>query len=72
MGLVVLGTNGEASHCSDAERAALTRAARAVLDQNGFEDRPLVVGTGAGSARETVRLSEEVSGGLWGGRSGRA
>lgn len=61
MGLVVLGTNGEASHCSDSERAALVRSARKVLDHNGFKDKPLLVGTGTGSARETIRLSTEVS-----------
>lgn len=59
MGLVVLGTNGEAHHVSRSERTALISSARKALDENGFEDRPLLVGTGGGSARETVELCGE-------------
>jgi len=59
MGIVLLGTNGEASHLSDVERSAVIRAARKALDQNGFPRTPILAGTGTGSARETIRLSRE-------------
>ena len=60
-GIVLLGTNGEgklwcptsaspaditASHLSQPERKAAVEAARKALDSNGFQDAPLLVGTG--------------------------
>ncbi|KAJ7495872.1 putative dihydrodipicolinate synthase [Mycena galericulata] len=59
MGIVLLGTNGEASHLSDTERVAVIRASREALDANGFTHIPIMAGTGTGSAKETIRLSEE-------------
>ncbi|KAJ7217707.1 putative dihydrodipicolinate synthase [Mycena pura] len=59
MGIVLLGTNGEASHLSDAERAAVIRAARTALDSNGYTQVPIVAGTGTGSAKETIRLCND-------------
>ncbi|KAF8877404.1 dihydrodipicolinate synthase [Mucidula mucida] len=59
MGIVLLGTNGEASHLSDKERTDIIRASREALDKNGFTHVPLLVGTGTGSAKETVRLCFE-------------
>ncbi|KAJ7723533.1 dihydrodipicolinate synthase [Mycena metata] len=59
MGIVVLGTNGEASHLSDKERSAVIRATREALDTNGFTQIPILAGTGTGSAKETIRLSIE-------------
>ncbi|KAJ7497625.1 dihydrodipicolinate synthase [Mycena latifolia] len=59
MGIVLLGTNGEASHLSDAERAAVIRAARQALDAAGFAHTPILAGTGTGSAKETIRLCHE-------------
>lgn len=60
MGLVVLGTNGEASHLSDDERVALIASVRKTLDDNGFSDRPLLAGTGTGSAKQTIALCRAV------------
>ncbi|KAF8199775.1 putative dihydrodipicolinate synthase [Mycena galopus ATCC 62051] len=59
MGIVVLGTNGEASHLSDTERSAVIRTTREALDSNGFTQIPILAGTGTGSAKETIRLSVE-------------
>ncbi|KAJ7072013.1 dihydrodipicolinate synthase [Mycena amicta] len=59
MGIVLLGTNGEASHLNDTERAAVIRAGRSALDANGFTHIPILAGTGTGSAKETIRLCKE-------------
>lgn len=59
MGIVLLGTNGEASHLSDTERAGVIRASRKALDTNGYSHVPILAGTGTGSAKETIRLSHE-------------
>jgi len=59
MGLVILGTNGEASHLSDDERTSLIKSAREALDSNGFNQVPLLVGTGSGSAHHTVKLCHQ-------------
>ncbi|KAJ7077304.1 putative dihydrodipicolinate synthase [Mycena belliarum] len=59
MGIVLLGTNGEASHLSDSERSAVIRASRKALDESGFTHIPIMAGTGTGSAKETVRLCVE-------------
>ncbi|KAL8279754.1 hypothetical protein RQP46_007849 [Phenoliferia psychrophenolica] len=57
MGLVLLGTNGEASHLADEERVTLISSARATLDKNGFPDLALLVGTGGGSAHQSIKLA---------------
>ncbi|KAI9733499.1 MAG: L-threo-3-deoxy-hexylosonate aldolase [Claussenomyces sp. TS43310] len=59
LGLVTLGSNGEAVHLSSAERIAVTRATREALDEAGFTEIPVVVGASAGSVRETIHLIEE-------------
>lgn len=56
VGPLLAGTNGEAIHLLHDERITLIKAARRALDGNGFADVPLIVGTGAGSTRETVLL----------------
>ncbi|KAK4058406.1 hypothetical protein OIO90_000564 [Microbotryomycetes sp. JL221] len=59
MGLVIMGTNGEANHLSDEERSQLVSSARQVLDKNGFESLPLLVGTGTGSSHQTIKLCHQ-------------
>lgn len=59
MGLVILGTNGEASHMTHEERALTISSARKALDAAGLKDTVIVAGTGGGSARDTIKLCEE-------------
>ncbi|KAK9495386.1 hypothetical protein V1508DRAFT_186445 [Lipomyces doorenjongii] len=61
MGLVIHGTNGEAAHLSTEERVEMVKVAREALDSNLFTDVPLLVGTGVGSARETIALTKQVA-----------
>jgi L-threo-3-deoxy-hexylosonate aldolase len=59
VGLVTMGSNGEAVHCSSAEKAAVTRATREALDSAGFTQVPIIVGATEGSVRGTIALIEE-------------
>ncbi|KAJ9125496.1 hypothetical protein QFC22_000457 [Naganishia vaughanmartiniae] len=59
MGIVLLGTNGEASHLMDNERSEVIKASREALDLAGHQDVPLLVGTGGGSAKHTIALAEQ-------------
>ena len=61
VGLVLAGTMGEGIHLSHSDRVTLVTAAREALDNAGFTDMPIIVGTGAGSTHETVQLSKEVA-----------
>ncbi|PSR78431.1 hypothetical protein BD289DRAFT_376687 [Coniella lustricola] len=55
-GLVVMGSNGEAAHCTREEKAAVTTATREALDEAGFKDTPIVVGATEGSVKGTIEL----------------
>lgn len=48
-----------ASHLSDEERVTLISSARKTLDSNGFQQTPLLVGTGTGSAHQTIKLNKQ-------------
>lgn len=53
----MLKLNGRiASHLSDAERTSIISVSREALDKNGFKNTLLLVGTGTGSAKESVKL----------------
>lgn len=52
---------GEAIHLSHAERVRLIHAARKALDNAGLSHVPIIVGTGAGSTRETIDLTNEAA-----------
>ncbi|THU88418.1 dihydrodipicolinate synthetase [Dendrothele bispora CBS 962.96] len=58
---VVAGSMGEALHLSRAERVKLIQAGRKALDSAGLLDLPLIAGTGAGSTRETLELTNEAA-----------
>lgn len=60
-GILVCGSMGEAHHLSPAERVQVIKAAREALDSAGFQDTPIVAGTGVGSTRETIQLTKEAA-----------
>ncbi|KAL7419169.1 hypothetical protein Q5752_006005 [Cryptotrichosporon argae] len=61
VGVVLLGTNGEASHLSPSERKQVVVSARKALDAAGFPNEPLLVGTGGGSAATTIEITKEAA-----------
>lgn len=56
VGLVVMGSNGEAVHCTREEKLAVTQATREALDEAGFTTTPIILGATEGSVRGTVEL----------------
>jgi 4-hydroxy-2-oxoglutarate aldolase len=60
-GIVTHGSNGEAVHLDREERILITRATRRALDSAGQDDMPIIVGCGAQSTRETIRLCREAA-----------
>lgn len=54
---------GEAHHLSPSERIQLIKAAREALDtaSPSLAHVPIISGTGAGSTRETIRLTQEAA-----------
>lgn len=59
IGLVILGSNGEAINLSRPERKAVIKAGREALDEAKLSNIPIIAGTGAGSAHETVELCQD-------------
>ncbi|CAG8962196.1 hypothetical protein HYFRA_00005248 [Hymenoscyphus fraxineus] len=59
VGLVTMGSNGEAVHCSVDEKCAVTKATREALDSAGFDKVPIIVGATEGSVRGTLSLIAE-------------
>ncbi|PGH11339.1 hypothetical protein AJ79_04955 [Helicocarpus griseus UAMH5409] len=59
VGLVTMGSNGEAVHLSRAERTLVTQTTRAALDEAGFHDVPVIVGASEQSIRGTIELCQE-------------
>ncbi|KAL3417520.1 dihydrodipicolinate synthase [Phlyctema vagabunda] len=65
VGLVTMGSNGEAVHLSRDEKFAVTKATREALDEAGFTHIPVIVGATEGSVRGTIDLikhSQEAGG----------
>lgn len=58
VGPLIAGSMGEAIHLSHSERVTLVQAGRNALNDAGYVDVPLIVGTGAGSTRETIELTK--------------
>lgn len=61
MGLVTMGSNGEAVHLSRAEKRQVTQATRSALDEAGFKDIPVIVGASEQSIRGTIELCKEAA-----------
>jgi hypothetical protein len=61
VGILIGGSMGEAHHLTPDERLQLIRAARNALDGANFGTVPIIVGTGAGSTRETIRLTKDAA-----------
>ncbi|KAI0123053.1 hypothetical protein BJ170DRAFT_587390 [Xylariales sp. AK1849] len=58
-GLVTMGSNGEAAHCTREEKMAVTSATREALDAAGFTSTPIIVGATEGSVKGTIELCKE-------------
>ncbi|CAM1508125.1 Fc.00g049730.m01.CDS01 [Cosmosporella sp. VM-42] len=57
-GIVTMGSNGEAIHCTREEKLAVTKATREALDEAGFQSTPIILGATEGSVRGTVELTK--------------
>ncbi|KAI1797393.1 dihydrodipicolinate synthetase [Ganoderma leucocontextum] len=55
-GILVQGSNGEAQHLSHDERKIAIRLTRDALNENGFQNVLVIVGTGGQSTKETKKL----------------
>jgi len=60
-GLVIHGSGGEAPHLSREERVVVVKTVREALVANGFQQFPLIVGTGAQSLKETLILTKDAA-----------
>lgn len=61
VGLVTMGSNGEAVHLNRQERMAIIRETRSALDEAGFTHVPVIAGASEQSIRGTIELSKEVA-----------
>lgn len=61
VGLVTMGSNGEAVHLTREERKTVTRETRAALDSAGFQNVPVIAGASEQSIRGTVELCKEAA-----------
>lgn len=59
VGLVTMGSNGEAGHLTHEERRTIIRETRSALVEAGFEDVPVIAGASEQSVRGTVELSRD-------------
>ncbi|KAJ9637364.1 hypothetical protein H2201_007383 [Coniosporium apollinis] len=59
VGIVTMGSNGEAVHLSRAEKSTVTRETRSALDEAGYRDVPVIVGASENSIRGTIELCKE-------------
>ncbi|QDS73882.1 hypothetical protein FKW77_007038 [Venturia effusa] len=56
VGIVVMGSNGEAVHLSTEEKVLVTKETRSALDEAGFSHIPVMVGASENSIRGTIAL----------------
>lgn len=60
-GIVTHGSNGEAVHLNDDERMLITEITRKALTQCGDADMTIVVGCGAASTQQTIKLCRDAA-----------
>jgi len=61
VGLVTMGSNGEAVHLTREEKSRVTKATREALDEAGYKDVVVMAGTSENSIRLTVELCQEAA-----------
>jgi len=61
VGIVTMGSNGEAVHLSREEKSLVTREARSALDEAGYSHIPIMVGASEQSIRGTILLCKEAA-----------
>jgi len=61
VGIVVMGSNGEAVHLSHQERIDVIKATREGLDEAGFEKTPVIAGCTAQSTRESIQMCKDAA-----------
>ena len=61
VGLVTMGSNGEAVHLSREEKIEVTKATRQALDEAGFKEVSVLQGCSEASIRGTVALCKDAS-----------
>lgn len=61
VGLVTMGSNGEAVHLSPQEKITVTKATREALDEAGFKSVSVLQGCSESSVRGTVALCKEAA-----------
>ncbi|EMD00610.1 hypothetical protein BAUCODRAFT_28953 [Baudoinia panamericana UAMH 10762] len=61
VGLVTMGSNGEAVHLTREEKIAVTKATREALDEAGFKDVVVMQGCSEAGVRLTVSLCKEAA-----------
>lgn len=60
-GIVTHGSNGEAVHLDHEDRKIITQTTRQALDQSGNSNKPVIVGCGAPSTREVIKLCKDAA-----------
>ena len=61
VGIVTMGSNGEAVHLSHEEKSLITRETRSALDEAGYTHIPIMVGASEESIRGTISRCKEVA-----------
>lgn len=61
VGIVTMGSNGEAVHLTCEERKTVTRETRSALDEAGFQNVPVIVGASEQSIRGTIQLCKDAA-----------
>ncbi|KAL2867070.1 dihydrodipicolinate synthase family protein [Aspergillus lucknowensis] len=61
VGLVAMGSNGEAVHLTTPEKQTVIRETRAALDEAGFSSVPVIAGASENSIRGTIALTKDLA-----------